>query len=81
MPQHLGFHRFTDDEWDRNHGRNKARILFNIPQGRKCVIVDATYVYMGKSKDHETQRASYCLFKNKNLYKVKNIFMFIYKII
>ena len=69
VPNNLGFHHITHEDFCKKHTTKTASTLFSSGPDDAIVVLDGTYIYIQKSSDYVFQRRSYSMHKNRSLLK------------
>ena len=69
VPNNLGFHHITHEDFRKKHTTKTASTLFSSGPDDAIVVLDGTYIYIQKSSDYDFQRRSYSMHKNRSLLK------------
>ena len=67
VPNNLGFHHITYEDFCKKHTTKTASTLFSSGPDDAIVVLDGTYIYIQKSSDYDFQRRSYSMHKNRSL--------------
>jgi hypothetical protein len=68
VPYHLGFQHLSREE-AKAHDSNFFHSILQTPPETLHLTMDATYLYIQKSSNHELQRKTYSMHKHRNLLK------------
>jgi len=64
VPNHLGYNHLTRDEIKTNHTPSLSNALYRVADDSIVLILDGTYIYIQKPKDHQDQLDTFSMQKH-----------------